>query len=156
LREWTITVSTHLLARDEKVWAHAVRMEGVNYELAPWVRMSVPKSARGPTLDEVPRGEPAFFSWLLLLGLLPFDRHGLVITEVDPGRRFLEESTSVLQRSWRHERKVEPSAGGCVVRDRVTVAPRIALFAPVTRLFVEWVFRHRHRRLGARFGLAPP
>ncbi len=156
LGEWTITVSTHLLAGDEKVWAHVVSMEGVNYELTPWVRMSVPESARGLTLDLAPRGERAFFSWLLFLGLLPFDRHALTITEVDPGRRFLEDSTSVLQRSWRHERMIRPAARGCIVDDRVTFVPRVALFGPATRLFVEGIFRHRHRRLGARFGLAPP
>ena len=156
MREWTISCSTHLLAAGEEVWAHAVRMEGVNYELAPWVRMSVPRAARGLTLADAPRREPAFSSWLLLLGLLPFDRHALVITEVDPGRRFLEESTSGLQRSWRHERTIAPAARGCVVHDRVTLAPRLALFGPAARVLVEGLFRHRHRKLEARFGLAPP
>lgn len=125
-------------------------MDGVNQELAPWVRMSVPRAARGKQLAELEPGREAFVSVLLLLGLVPFDLHHLTLEHVHQ-HGFVEESWSWLQRRWRHERTIEPLPDGCVVTDRVTVEPRGApawLVEPIVRR----IFQARHDRLRELFG----
>ena len=66
--------------------------------------MTYPVEAATLNLEYAPLGETAFHSWLLLLGVTPFDRHRLVLVEVEPGRRFLERSSSWLQRERRRHR----------------------------------------------------
>ncbi|HVJ88759.1 MAG TPA: hypothetical protein VM580_03080 [Labilithrix sp.] len=87
---------------------------------------------------------------LLFLGLVPFDRHHLTLDRIY-NRGFDEESWSWLQRRWRHERRVEPMATGCIVTDRLTISPRFAPAALVLSL-VRRIFAARHEKLRARFG----
>jgi ligand-binding SRPBCC domain-containing protein len=146
-----VTVTTRVAATPERVWAHARTMEGVNAELRPFVRMTVPSAVRGLTIDEAPLGEIAFHSVLLAGGLLPFDRHALCLTRVDatpPQLGFLEQSTSLLQRRWEHERTIVGDGAGSLVTDRVVFEPRLAP-ARLARPVVAALFRHRHRRLSA-------
>ena len=65
----------------------------------------------------------------------------------------LEESSSWLQRRWRHERTLTSTeSGGCTIEDRLVIEPRLRLFRPVVSAVVEQLFAHRHRRLVKRFG----
>jgi hypothetical protein len=153
-----VHLRTELRAPAAEVWRHASSMRGVNEELGPWVRMTHPSWATDLSSVEVPLGEVAFRSWLLALGVLPFDRHSLGLVEVrdgaEQGGGFVEESTSWLQRRWRHERDVEPApGGGSTVQDRLVVRPRLAP-AALVRPVVAALFGHRHRRLVRRFGAA--
>ena len=146
-------INSTLSATADEVWAHASTMEGVNQELRPWVRMTVPQRARGVRLTDVEVGREAFASVLLLFGMLPFDLHHLTVQHVLQ-RGFDEESWSWLQRRWRHERRVEPTPTGCIVTDRLTVVPRRApsfLVKPIVRA----IFGARHRRLRSLFGTPP-
>ncbi len=147
-----IVLASELDAPAAEVWAHASTMDGVNLELMPLVRMHVPRQARGKGIADAPLGEVAFHSWLLAFGVVPFDRHALRLVAIDDGRGFAEESSSLLQRVWRHERTIAPRDGGCVVSDRVGVEPRLALAEPFAAAMVRAIFRHRHRRLQRRFG----
>jgi len=137
------------------VWATVSTMPGVNAELAPLVRMTYP--AELPTFSsvEVVPGEVAFRSWVLLFGVVPFDRHALAFEQVIDGEGFVEESTSWMQRRWRHERRLaDRSGGGCVVIDRLAIQPRIGMMGPLVRFAVRRVFDHRHARLRRHFGTA--
>lgn len=147
---FTFEMNSSLHALPDVVWAHASTMDGVNAELAPFVRMSVPSHVRGLRLDDAPRGEEAFVSSLLAFGVLPFDRHHLTLVSVSE-RGFVEESWSLLQRRWRHERSIEPTSDGCIVTDRLEVEPR---FVPdvLVRPLVRALFEARHRELRRRFG----
>lgn len=144
---------SRLVADAATVWAHATRMDGVNFELGPWVRMSVPGSFAGRGIDGARPGELLFHSWLLAFGVLPFDRHALRLAAVGPGMRFDEDSTSWLQRTWRHHRHVEPAGAGCLVVDELEIVPRAAPGFMV-RGIVGLLFAHRHRRLRGKFGAA--
>lgn len=154
-RAFEVRLESDLRAPAGSVWRHASSMAGVNAELGPWIRMTHPLQATDLASVEVPLGEVAFHSWLLALGVVPFDRHSLRLVEVhdrgEDGGGFVEESTSWMQRRWRHERTVEPAADGSKVSDRLLVEPRLPLTAPV-RWLVTALFRHRHRRLVRRFG----
>ena len=50
---------------------------------------------------------------------------------------------------------LEAHPEGCVVEDVVACAPRLALAAPLVAAIVTFLFRHRHRRLRARYGGRP-
>ena len=126
-------------------------MEGVNEELMPLVRMTVPRKARGLTLTDLKLGVHEHTSYLLAGGVVPFDAHYLCIEAIGE-RRFLERSSSLLQRVWEHERTVIPEGGGCRVTDRVTFEPRLPGGARMGGPLIERIFRHRHRKLVARFG----
>jgi ligand-binding SRPBCC domain-containing protein len=148
-----IETCSRLAVDREQLWAVISTMQGVNAELSPWLRMSVPAAVKNKGLADVQLGEVAFASWLLAFGFVPFDRHRLCLIELEPGRAFLERSSSWLQRVWQHERTLEVIAGGTRICDRVTFEPRIGVVAPMVAAVVTRLFRHRHTRLRARFGV---
>lgn len=153
--EHVVTVS-ELPAAREAVWERIASFEGVNYELRPWLRMTAPSGlALAPAT--VPLGRHWFRSWILLLGVLPFDYDDLCIEWIEPGRGFLERSTMLTARRWEHERTLDPvGGGGTRVTDRVAIVPRIARGARIQRFVVAAIFRHRHRRLRRFFGSPTP
>jgi hypothetical protein len=147
--------STGLAASAGEVWAVVSTMDGVNAELRPLVRMTHPAHLQSLTDASLEPGEVALRSWLLAGGLLPFDRHALRLDRVLDGEGFDEESTSWMQRRWRHERRVSDHGDGtCIVTDHLIVVPRLGLMRPVVARVVVFLFTHRHRRLVERFGPA--
>lgn len=141
--------NTSLAASPEDVWLHATSMEGVNRELAP-ISMTYPAD-RAELSAEPPLGELAFTS-TLKLGPIPFDRHRLTVVEWDAGVGFLEDSTSIVHRRWRHRRTIMPAGTGSVVTDIVEVEPRLPGTERLTRWIVERIFDRRHAVLAAEFG----
>jgi ligand-binding SRPBCC domain-containing protein len=135
------------------VWARAMTPEGINGELRPLLRMTLPRRARGVSIDEVPIGEVVGRSWILLFGVLPVEYDDLRLVELEPGRRFLERSSMATLRVWQHERIVEPDGErSCRVTDRLGLELRRPLAAipgagRLARAIVAALFRHRHRRL---------
>jgi len=139
------------------VWRHATTPAGINAEFGPWMRMTVPRRLRHTSLDEVDLGVRVCRSWVLVLGVVPFEYDDLVIVERGPGLRFLERSSTLVARKWQHERTVVPTDHGCLLTDRVSLAPRTFVVrlpgsVVVVRRVVEAIFAHRHRRLATRFG----
>ena len=137
----------------EHVWARAITEEGINHELGPWLRMTMPPGLRGKTVEDIEPGMRAGRSWILLFGLIPIEYDDLGLAELEPGRRFLERSSMLTMRFWEHERTVEPAGDDwCTVTDRLGFDLRrpLALIpgsARLARRIVAALFRHRHRRL---------
>lgn len=142
------------------VWARAVTEEGINDELRPLLRMTMPRGLRGKTIDAIEAGEPLGWSLILLGGLLPVDYDDLCLAELGPGRRFLERSRTLAFTVWQHERIVEPDGErACRVTDRLGFELRSSLawfpgMAWLARTIVGALFRHRHRRLRRHHGVA--
>jgi hypothetical protein len=129
------------------VWARVVTPEGINDEFRPWLTMSMPKSAAEVSIDTLELGKPVGRSWIRLFGVLPVDYDDLTIVEVEPGRRFLEQSRLFSAPQWQHERIVEPVvAGGSRITDRLTFTPRRGFGLLGPRL-IQLIFWYRHRRL---------
>lgn len=143
-----VEVSSLLDAPPGVVWAAASTLRGVNHELGPWIRMTGPQDA---SFEAAAPGERFARSWLLLLGLVPFDFDDLTFERVGPAG-FLERSRTLTASSWEHERTIEQAGGGCRVTDSVRFTPRVRIAAPLQRVLVAAVFRHRHRRLRRRYG----
>lgn len=163
MRWFAFELRSELPAPAEQVWTHASTMVGVNHELWPLVRMTVPAAFRDRHIDEWAEAgqsqdpaEPIFRSWILLGGVVPYDRHAFGLERVEPGRAFAEHSRSLVMRSWRHDRRIEPRDGGCWVSDRVRFEPRIRVLGHVMRPLLRLVFVHRHRRLRGKFRWPTP
>jgi hypothetical protein len=152
-----VVVSTDLRADRAVVWSQVTTAAGVNDELFPFVRMTVPAAWRRRSILDLEPPAPLGRSWLLAFAVLPFDADDIVITEVGPGFRFVERSTTLTAEAWYHERTVHARPDGCRVEDRVGFRLRrpLGLLPGASWLFgsiVQALFRHRHQRLGASFG----
>ena len=148
-----LRVASRVSAPREEVWQRVTTPEGVNGELMPIVRMTLPRGVERLDLDSVAVGEPIGRCWILLFGLVPIDWDDLVLERLDPPSGFLERSSMLSMRTWEHERTLEPTPdGGCVVRDRVRFEPRLPVPARALLPLYKTVFRHRHRRLQRHFG----
>jgi hypothetical protein len=147
-----VSIASYLEADPDQVWARATSPEGINDELKPLMRMTIPDGMEdGLDPATIALGRPIGRSWILLFGLLPFEYDDITIVRLEP-RGFLERSKLLTQRSWEHERKVEPEGEGCVISDRVAWQPRLGLPAGALKPVFNGIFNHRHRRLRERFG----
>jgi ligand-binding SRPBCC domain-containing protein len=145
-------ITSRLEAAQDLVWSRVTTPEGVNGELMPIVRMTVPRGMERFDLATVPVGERIGRCWILLFGLIPIDWDDLTLVRLDPPRGFLERSSMLSMRTWEHERTIEPVAGGCVISDRIAFDPRLPIPGRLLLPLYRTVFRHRHRRLRSRFG----
>lgn len=153
-RRAEIAVSSELEAGAEAVWARAIDPAGINHELRPLMRMTVPKGAEDFGLDGLEPGHIGR-SWIFYFGFLPLDYDDLTIVRVEPGRSFLERSSMLSMRLWEHERTLEPlGEGRCRIEDRLAWEPRLPLPGALLRPMVRAIFNHRHRRLRSYFGAA--
>jgi len=147
-------IASSLRAEPAAVWARAMSAEGINAELGPLLRMTVPRGLDGLDLHALEPG-PVGRSWILLFGLIPIDYDEIGLERVEPGRGFLERSTMLSQRLWVHERTIEPGGEGAVIADRVAWEPRLPLPGRLLRPLFAATFRHRHRQLRRHFGGTP-
>jgi ligand-binding SRPBCC domain-containing protein len=151
-RRGRFQIASRLEAGADQVWSRATTPEGINDELAPLLRMTIPPGFNSLEPDEIELGEPLGRSWVLLGGLIPFDYDEITLVELEPGRRFVERGRLLSQRMWEHVRSVEPVDGGCVIRDAVAWEPKLPVSGRALRPLFATIFRHRHRRLRRRFG----
>lgn len=142
-----ISVSSRLNASPAAVWDRVMTPEGINDEMRPYLRMTLPRGVERLDLESIEIGTPIGRSWILLFGLLPFDYDEICLARLEPGRGFLERSKMLSQRTWEHERALESAAGGCLITDRVSWEPRFGLPGTPLRPVIRGFFRHRHRRL---------
>jgi hypothetical protein len=136
-----------------EVWARVVTPEGINHELGPWLRMTVPPGMPA-SLDTLEPPCTLGRSWVLAGGVVPVDWDDLGIDVLEPGH-FRERSTMASAAHWQHERWVTADADDpdrCVVRDRLELISRALIRAlpggtRAHRAIIAAVFAHRHRRL---------
>jgi hypothetical protein len=139
-------------ASRQEVWDRIVTPDGINDELSPYMRMTVPPSLRGKSINDIRIGEKLGRSWFLLFGILPFDYDDITIAELEPGRRFLEKSTMLSIHHWVHERMLTEVVEGCEVKDRIEFELRppsvwIPGMENLTMAMLQFLFNHRHGRL---------
>jgi hypothetical protein len=133
-----------------EIWSHITSWEGVNEELAPFVKMTHP--ARFSTVADIPAdGRSHFTSYLLLFGLLPFDAHRLALREVVAPERFDEASSNLFMKRWHHRRTLRRDGESIEVRDQCRLEARLPLVGALLAKIYAAVFTRRHDRLRARF-----
>lgn len=89
----TFERSVDVHAPADRVWARVTSQDGINHELLPWLKMTMPQAARGLTIDTVPLNTVIGKSWILLFGVIPVDYDEPSIVALDAGRYFHEKST---------------------------------------------------------------
>lgn len=151
-----MSASVRLAAPADEVWAWVTTPDGVNDELRPLMRMTVPSGWRTDSLADVEAPVTIGRSWILAFGFLPFDWDHLHLAEVGE-RSFRERSTMLSATYWHHDRTVEPDGEGSVVTDQLAFEMRRPLrwlpgSARLHRALITRIFAHRHARLVARFG----
>lgn len=151
MAEFLFSNSSELSARAEEVLP-TLTLRGLNAELWPWVRMTAPEEFTQLPLEQWPAQTALFKSWILLLGILPMDRHAFYLESVTSGSGFAERSSSVVNAQWNHTRVILPIAGGCRVTDTLRYQSRLALLGYLLRPAYQLVFWWRHRRLRSWFG----
>lgn len=130
------------------LWAHCSSLAGVNEELFP-LRMS------GPTdlaMNEALPLHTVVLRSVLSVAGVPFDLHFLSFASICNGTGFSEVSTSLLQRSWKHQRTIATFPMGAMVEDVLLVQPRVPGFLPIVRRLVRTIFLRRHNVLRGKFG----
>jgi len=113
--------------------------------------MTLPDALHAASLESVSLNTPLGRSWILLFGLLPIEFDNINLEDRGP-RHFVERSTMLTQRMWRHEREVTPYRGGCWVQDRLNWTPRVPVLGLIASGIIPALFRHRHRKLIKRYG----
>ena len=73
-------------------------------------------------------------------GLASADPHG-----------FDERSTSLMNRLWRHERRLEATPNGAIATDEVTIQGRAPFVTAMLMPIYRAIFRHRHAQLRRQF-----
>lgn len=147
-RVWEVQRSVLVAAPRQEVWDRVVTEAGINHEMRPWMTMSMPRRAKGLSVETVPVGEFIGRAWLRLFGLIPYDWDRLRLIAVEPPARFHEDSTMISMSRWTHERTLrEVGPDQTEVTDRLTLTPRVPLLGPVLRRVINAFFGHRQRRL---------
>ena len=144
-------IESHLRLRQDEAWEHAISPRGVNAEFWPILRMTFPVSVIDISEGWQP-GRRLFRSWILLFYLLPIEYDDVALAEVDDGRRFLEQSEMLTQKSWQHERELFETSSGVRIVDRITFISRIAALEPIQLVVFRLAFKYRHFRLRRLFG----
>jgi ligand-binding SRPBCC domain-containing protein len=145
-----LVFESRLSVAPAEAWRWMTSVEGVSAELAPVLKMTVPRTANTLISEDVALGQRLFYSWVLLFGFFPVDRMELTLSSIDVGGRFVEESPTLTMKQWRHERSLTPTEGGTVLTDRLTFEAKFG--RPLVRWFIGRVFEHRHAVLRRRLG----
>jgi ligand-binding SRPBCC domain-containing protein len=146
-----IRISSEIRANRLILWNHIVSMQQINKELMPFMRMTYPSNMKSLTAENVINiqpNEPIFISVLLLFGIIPFDLHWLAFEKVIPFEGFSENSSTLINRFWKHKRFItELGNERFLITDEVSFAPRISFLGHFIKWIVNLLFQHRHRQL---------
>jgi ligand-binding SRPBCC domain-containing protein len=149
IRTVRIQIESIVPASPAELWDWSTSVHGVHEEMRPILKLAFPQGMTHIPRDGSGLGQSLGNCTFLLLGFLPIDLSRLTFVEVEPGRRFVEQSPLLSMKSWRHERTLTPDVGGTKVVDRLEFTPR---FAPgMVGWFIRKFFQHRHAMLRRAF-----
>ena len=142
--ETQLPVSSNELAHD------TLKMSGVNYELGPLLKMSAPEIWQSKSITEWPTNQNLFSSNILLLGLIPIDRHFFNFNTID-SFGFKENSKSLMNSLWSHERLIKSVGSGSVIKDVIIYKSKLGILGNLFMPVYKAIFKHRHNRLRAKY-----
>lgn len=142
--ETQLTVSANELAYD------ALTMLGVNYELGPLLKMTAPDNWQSKPITHWPTNQRLFTSTILLLGLIPIDRHYFNFTKID-NSGFNENSKSLMNSLWSHKRVIKNNGSGSVITDVIMYKSKLGVLGIIFMPIYKAIFKHRHNRLKSKY-----
>ncbi|MBJ7536557.1 hypothetical protein [Marinomonas transparens] len=125
-------------------------MSGVNYELAPMIKMSAPEKWGSKAITQWPVNEEIFTSTISLFGVIPIDRHRFKLLSINSSG-FIESSSSLFNSVWSHERTITKNGSGANVKDVVGYKNKIGLLGSLLKPVYRSIFTHRHKRLKLKY-----
>jgi len=144
-----VTFESRIPRSADELWRWSTSARGVQTEMAPLLKMTFPEGMRRIPQDQGSLGKPLGNCRFLLFGLVPIDLSRLTFVEMEPGRRFVEQSPLLSMKLWRHERVIEACGDGARVVDTLEFTPRMA--SGIVAWFVSRFFAHRHAVLRRQF-----
>jgi ligand-binding SRPBCC domain-containing protein len=144
-----VTFESRVPATPKALWNWSTSVHGVDAEMGPILKLDFPKGMTEIPQDGNSLGKPLGNCKFLLFGLLPVDLSRLTFVEIEPGRRFVEQSPLLSMKSWRHERVIAPGLDGTHVVDKLEFTPRFA--TGIVKWFIAQFFKHRHAVLRRQF-----
>lgn len=144
-----ITFESTVPATPLELWNWSTSVQGIGTEMAPILKLH----SREGSID-VPQNQDSLGKVLgkctfLLFGILPIDQSKLTFVEVEPGRRYVEQSPLLSMKRWRHERIIAPGIDGTSVIDKLDFTPRF--FGGFAKWFISRLWKHRHAVLRRQF-----
>lgn len=127
-----------------------LNMSGVNYELAPLLKMTAPKTWQSTNITDWPTNKNLFGSNILLLGIIPIDRHYFKFETIDRSG-FKEISKSIINAQWCHERLIKNIGSGSVIKDVITYQSKLVFLGAFLKPIYKAIFKHRHNRLRTKY-----
>ncbi|WP_296945722.1 hypothetical protein [uncultured Massilia sp.] len=144
-----VTFESKLPRTPGELWRWSTSVRGVDAEMAPVLKLDFPEGMREVPQDPGSLGKPLGNCKFLLFGVVPVDLSRLTFVEIEPGRRFVEQSPLLSMKAWRHERAIVPAADGTRVVDTLEFTPRFA--TRIGAWFISRFFSHRHEGLQRQF-----
>lgn len=144
-----VTFESKVPTTPDELWNWSTSVRGVDAEMGPVLKLDFPKGMTHIPQDGDSLGKALGKCKFLLFGIVPVDLSRLTFVEIEPGRRFVEQSPLLSMKSWRHEREIVPRADGTHVVDKLEFTPRFA--AGIVKWFISRFFRHRHAVLLRQF-----
>ncbi len=145
-----LSFSTKLCSNIDIVWNGVTKMDGINDELYPLLKMTHPSDTKNLSIKDAPINKFLFTSILLLFMFIPIDLHFLKLKKVKHGE-FVEESSSIIQNKWIHHRTItkDPhNKNHCILTDDLEWNTRIYGVANYIMYPIIYViFWNRHYRL---------
>ena len=140
-----VTFDSRVPITPREAWNWSTSVRGTDAEMGPILKLDFPAGMTEIPQDQASLGKQLGRCKFLLFGIIPVDLSRLTFVEVEPGRRFVEQSPLLSMKSWRHERTLTPDGEGTKVVDSLEFTPR---FAPgVVGWFIRKFFQHRHAML---------
>lgn len=144
------TISSRLAPDAHILASQVLTLSAVNRELMPWIKMTAPSPWATQPIPQWPATGRLFTSHILLLGLLPLDRHVFGLNAVD-ALGFDENSSSLANKYWQHNRRIRSAGQGCWLEDRVEYRSRIPGLDRLLLPFYRRLFQRRHCYLRQHF-----
>ena len=135
----------------ERLSKELFTMKGVNEELYPIVTMSAPTIWKSKPITDWPKNTKLFKSRINFLGYIPIDLHDFEFSDISKDG-FKENSSSLMNKQWKHERSIVQSGDDVIVRDRVDYESKVGLVGLLLKPVYKSIFRHRHSKLKAKYG----
>lgn len=144
-----VTFDSRVPITPREAWNWSTSVRGTDAEMGPILKLDFPAGMTEIPQDQASLGKQLGRCKFLLFGIIPVDLSRLTFVEIEPGRRFVEQSPLLSMKEWRHERVIAPGPDGTHVVDTLEFTPRFA--TPVVKWFISRFFAHRHAQLKKQF-----
>jgi hypothetical protein len=115
--------------------------------------MTSPNKWKTRLLTDAPVKKKLFSSIILLFHLIPVDIHNLYFKLILENG-FKESSNSMMMKVWNHNREINNFENGCILTDEISFSTRVPFLDVIIKPIYSYVFRHRHKRLLKKYGVA--